>query len=247
MTRVLVHGNPETKDVWDPLVDALEKLGETDIVRLSPPGFGSPVPEGFGGTREDHKTWLIAELEKFQKPVDLLGHDWGAGHTYGVAASRPDLLRSYTADCAGLVHPDYDWHPAAQVWQTADEGEKSIADIIALNGDQLVELFGVPSKLAPTMAANLDATMGDAILKIYRSATQPEMKNLGAKLSAAERRPALLIHATNDPFVPPEMVFEVAKMVDGEILTLEGLMHWWMWEDPKQAAEGIKAFWDSVN
>ena len=47
MTLVLVHGNPETDAVWSPLVDA---LGRTDVVRLSPPGFGTPLPIGFPAT-----------------------------------------------------------------------------------------------------------------------------------------------------------------------------------------------------
>jgi pimeloyl-ACP methyl ester carboxylesterase len=113
MTKVFVHGNPETTAVWEPLLPALKAQGISDIVLLSPPGFGVPVPDGFAGTRIAYRDWLIAEIEKIGHPVDLLGHDWGAGHTYGVAAARPDLLRSWAADCAGLVHPDYEWHPAA--------------------------------------------------------------------------------------------------------------------------------------
>ena len=42
MTVVLVHGNPETDAIWGPLVDA---LGRDDVVRLSPPGFGAPLPD----------------------------------------------------------------------------------------------------------------------------------------------------------------------------------------------------------
>jgi pimeloyl-ACP methyl ester carboxylesterase len=42
MTVVLVHGNPETDAIWGPLVDA---LGRDDVVLLSPPGFGAPLPE----------------------------------------------------------------------------------------------------------------------------------------------------------------------------------------------------------
>jgi pimeloyl-ACP methyl ester carboxylesterase len=41
MTVVLVHGNPETEALWAPLVD---QLGRDDLVRLSPPGFGAPLP-----------------------------------------------------------------------------------------------------------------------------------------------------------------------------------------------------------
>jgi pimeloyl-ACP methyl ester carboxylesterase len=42
MTVVLVQGNPETDAIWGPLVDA---LGRDDVVLLSPPGFGAPLPE----------------------------------------------------------------------------------------------------------------------------------------------------------------------------------------------------------
>jgi pimeloyl-ACP methyl ester carboxylesterase len=44
MTIVLVHGNPETEAIWDDLVPHLR--GD-DLVRLSPPGFGSAIPSGF--------------------------------------------------------------------------------------------------------------------------------------------------------------------------------------------------------
>ena len=43
MTVVLVHGVPETAAVWQPVRDA---LGGNDVVALSPPGFGAPVPGG---------------------------------------------------------------------------------------------------------------------------------------------------------------------------------------------------------
>jgi pimeloyl-ACP methyl ester carboxylesterase len=52
MTVVLVHGNPETDAVWDPLVDALRR---DDLIRLSPPGFGAPLPDGWPAT-----TWITA-------------------------------------------------------------------------------------------------------------------------------------------------------------------------------------------
>ena len=47
VTVVFVHGVPETAAIWDPLIAA---LGRDDVVALSPPGFGAPVPEGFEAT-----------------------------------------------------------------------------------------------------------------------------------------------------------------------------------------------------
>ena len=191
MPKVFVHGNPETTAVWDPLIPELAQRGIDDCVLLSPPGFGAPVPAGFGGTRLDHRDWLIGELERLGEPVDLVGHDWGAGHTYAVAAARPDLLRSWAADCAGLLHPDYEWHRAAAVWQTPGAGEESIAQLIALDAAALVASARVPEALAPTMAEHLDERMGQAILRVYRSAVQPAMRELGeaAGIRRAQTRP----------------------------------------------------------
>ena len=246
MTKVFVHGNPETTFVWSELVPELERRGVDDIVLLSPPGFGAPVPEGFGGTRLEHRDWLIDQIEALDGPVDLIGHDWGAGHTYAVAAARPDLLRSWAADCAGLVHPDYVWHRAAQVWQTAGDGEKAVTQMVALDGPQIEAAFRVPAKLARNLADNLDAAMGRAILQVYRSAAQPAMRELGDQLAAADRRPSLLLHATADPYLPPDMAFAVAERIGAEILTLEGLAHWWMFENPGLVADGLVAFWSEL-
>jgi pimeloyl-ACP methyl ester carboxylesterase len=69
VTVVLVHGNPETDAVWGPLVDA---LGRTDVVRLSPPGFGAPLPSGFPATFLAYRDWLVEELEKIGQAVDLV-------------------------------------------------------------------------------------------------------------------------------------------------------------------------------
>ncbi|MBJ7505753.1 MAG: hypothetical protein JHC86_08265, partial [Ilumatobacteraceae bacterium] len=49
-TKVFVHGVPETSAMWDVLVHELHSQGVTNIVRLSPPGFGAPTPAGWGAT-----------------------------------------------------------------------------------------------------------------------------------------------------------------------------------------------------
>src|SRR3954451_24058486 len=122
MTAVFVHGNPETTAVWGPL---LSELGRSDVVCLSPPGFGAPLPAGFGATVAEYRAWLVDELVSLgaaDDPVDLVGHDWGGGHVLGVAMTRPDLLRSWCTDIAGCLAPDYVWHDMAQVWQTPGAG-----------------------------------------------------------------------------------------------------------------------------
>ena len=116
---VFLHGVPETSALWD----GVRAEFDEETVALSLPGFGCERPEGFGATKDDYADWLITELEKFDAPVDLVGHDWGALLTYRIATTRGDLLRSWTADIANGVHPNVQWHQYARTWQTPGEGE----------------------------------------------------------------------------------------------------------------------------
>jgi pimeloyl-ACP methyl ester carboxylesterase len=90
MPIVLVHGNPETDAIWD---DLRTELGKDDIVALSPPGFGAPVPAGFSATSDAYVAWLAAALERIAGPIDLVGHDWGGGHVLRLVAAPPELVR----------------------------------------------------------------------------------------------------------------------------------------------------------
>ena len=117
-TKVFVHVVPETSAVWSPIVDELSTRGVTNIVLLSPPGFGTPSPAGWGATMYDYRDWLINELDNIDGPIDLVAHDWGAGHTYSALAARPNIVRSWATDVIGCLQPDYIWHEAALRCQT---------------------------------------------------------------------------------------------------------------------------------
>ena len=108
---VFVHGVPETADLWDKVRAGLD----AESVALSLPGFGCSRPAGFGATKDDYVGWLVAELDRISGPVDLVGHDWGAGLTYRVATAYGDRLRSWAADVANVMHPDYTWHDFARI------------------------------------------------------------------------------------------------------------------------------------
>ncbi len=158
-TVVLVHGNPETAAIWGPLTTALAERGRPDVIALSPPGFGTPVPDGFDPTMDAYADWLVGELESIRATgteIDLLGHDWGAGHVYGALSRRPDLVRTWTGDIAGVLHADYVWHDMAQAWQTPDVGEQVIAGMTASTAADKVALFvglGLPDDIAAELAA----------------------------------------------------------------------------------------------
>lgn len=247
VTVVLVHGNPETDAVWAPLVDA---LGRTDVVRLSPPGFGAPLPSDFPATHLAYRDWLIDELGNIDGPVDLVGHDWGGCHVINAVMHRPDLMRSWASDVVGLFDKDYVWHDMAQGFQTPEAGEQLVAMMqdgsVPERAQQLVT-FGIPHDVATSFAAAQGPEMGRAILALYRSARQPAMADAGRALESAAARPGLSIVATEDPFVgTEEMRRRAADQAGARTEVLDGLGHWWMVEDPARGAEALTRFWNSL-
>ena len=190
MAAVFVHGNPETAAIWGPLVAV---LGRDDVVLLSPPGFGAPLPGGFGATFIEYRDWLEGELEKIDGPIDLVGHDWGGGHVVNAVMHRPELVRSWASDVLGLFDPDYVWHDLAQVWQTPGAGEEFVDGMVGADlpsRTESMEALGIPADVAATIAEHQNADMGRAILALYRSATQPAMAEAGRGWRGPPRDPA---------------------------------------------------------
>ena len=247
MTVVLVHGNPETDAIWGPLVDALRR---DDVVRLSPPGFGAPLGDGFAPTYLGYRDWLEEQLEAIDGPIDLVGHDWGGGHVVNVVMHRPELVRSWASDVVGLFDPEYVWHDLAQVWQTPGDGEQLVGTMVGgtieSRAEQLTPL-GIPMDIATEIAAAQGPEMGRAILSLYRSAAQPAIAEAGRALENAAARPGLSLLATEDHFVgSDELRRRAADRAGARTEVLDGLGHWWMLQDPARGAAALTRFWDAI-
>jgi len=247
LTVVLVHGNPETEAVWDPLVEA---MGRDDVVRLSPPGFGAPLPDDWPATFLDYRYWLEGELIRFDAPVDLVGHDWGGGHVLNAVMHRPELVRSWASDVVGLFDPDYVWHDLAQVWQTPGDGEELVEAMMGAPLQERVERLaglGLTIEVATKIAFGQGPEMGRAILLLYRSARQPAIAEAGRELERASARPGLSLLATEDHYVgSDEIRRRAADLAGARTEVLDGLGHWWMVQDPSRGATALTRFWESL-
>jgi len=250
-TKVFVHGNPETSAIWSLLVNELHKNGINKIVLLSPPGFGAPTPKGWGATVVEYRDWLLSELDKIETPIDLVGHDWGAGHVFGALAARPNFVRSWATDCGGLIHPDYQWHDAAQGWQAPDIGEKMVAGMVAMSAEQFVDYFsslGMTREIAAQVKNNLNDEFARCILGLYRDAAQPAMAKLGQLFAAANPPNGLVIIADKDNYAGSAgQVHQVASSVNAKVANIPDAGHWWMIERPALAASILINHWQSKN
>ncbi len=253
MTRlaplVLVHGNPENAAVWGPLLGALQR---DDVITLSPPGFGVPTPASFAATVAGYREWLIARLEQFREPVDLVGHDWGGAHVVQVAMARPDLIRSWASDALGLYAPGYVWHPRAQVWQQPEAGEESAKQIFSGTLEErlgVVASLGMTGPAAERVAAGMDDGMGQAVLSLLRSAVQPVMADAGGGLAAARQRPGLALICLQDAgnaSGTTQQHREAAQQAGAVIAELE-VGHWWPVTDPGPVAQALTGFWSRLS
>ncbi len=239
MTAVFVHGVPDTHRVWD---ETIRHLKRRDVVALSLPGFGAPLPAGFEATKEDYVDWLIGELETFDAPVDIVGHDWGALLTLRAVSLRGDLIRTWAAG-GGPLDPDYVWHDAAQAWQTPDLGEQMMAGMTPEATAPALAAAGLSHAQAHHVAGRIDATMKDCILKLYRSA-----KTVGAEWTADLARidkPGLVIFGADDPYVDAaRYAGPLAERTRARgALILEGCGHWWESQRPAEVAAALEAHW----
>ncbi|MEY2435246.1 MAG: hypothetical protein QOF97_82 [Acidimicrobiaceae bacterium] len=246
MTRILVHGVPETEEIWEPLVS---HLSDGDVVTLSLPGFGRPRPDGFGATKEDYVEWLVGELEAMQGsgPIDLVGHDWGGGLVLRLVSTRPELVRSWVTDAAGLGDIDFEWHDFAKIWQTPVEGEAFFEQQLTQSDEErgsVFELFGVPHDRAVKLGSHLDETMVGCILALYRSAM--DVGREWSKDFHDVPAPGLVVVPTDDPFLEGARAQAGAQRAGAGIAELAGVGHWWMLQDPEQGAAMLETFWSSL-
>ncbi len=240
---VFVHGVPETAVIWNKIRALIGR--ESDALEL--PGFGCPRPEGFGGTKDDYADWLVHQLEAYDEPVDLVGHDWGAGLTYRVVTTRPDLVRSWAADIGNIAHPDYEWHDIGKLWQTPGEGEAFIEAQNAMSPQDragLFEAMGVSHDDALEMAEASDATMGASILGLYRSALPNPYADWGPWSPVGA--PGLVLNPADDVFGDERLAREVADQLGAQFAVIDGAGHFWPYQAPAAGAALLTAFWDAL-
>jgi pimeloyl-ACP methyl ester carboxylesterase len=237
MPVVFVHGVPDTQRVWDAVVS---RLVRKDVVTLSLPGFGCPLPIGFSATKEAYGEWLLGQLAALPEPIDLVGHDWGGLLVVRAVLVQPDAVRTWAVGGAPLDR-EYVWHKAAQAWQTPEVGERVMAGMTREGMQAALVAGGVPPADAATAVGNLDDRMKECILKLYRSAV-----NVGAEWEDDLRRvsaPGLVLWGENDPYVSVEFGARLSQKTRARFVSFPGCSHWWQLERPGEVAAELERHW----
>lgn len=255
---LLVHGFPESWWAFHRLLPLLAERHRVVAVDLR--GFGDSAPAGDGHDSATAAADLGALVEHLGLgPVHLLGQDVSGPATYRLAASRPELVRSYTGIETGL--PGFGLEQLADVthggaWHIGVLAAPGIPELLLAGRERaFLEEYAIPSLNATPGAfsgADFDelargyAREGGfrGAAGLYRSllAEGEEIRALAAR--GPLRMPVLAVGGGSGAFTAATLR-QVAD--DVTAATLEGVGHYVAMEAPERLAAELLAFFGDAD
>jgi len=218
----------------------IQRLRRMDVVTLSLPGFGCPVPTRFDASKEAYCDWLLGELRRIGGPIDLVGHDWGAILVVRAVSREPKIARTWAAGGAP-VDAGYQWHRVAQLWQTPEVGEQVMEKLTLEALASGLVAAGVPNADAAEAARDVDETMKRCILALYRSAVrvgaewEPDLKDIST--------PGLVLWGADDPYAAPTFGERLASHTRARFVVYPECSHWWQLQRAGEVAAELEKLW----
>jgi pimeloyl-ACP methyl ester carboxylesterase len=246
---LLVHGFPDTHDIYRHQVPALVEAGYRAIT------FDL---RGFGGSDKPTDTaqytpqMTIADIAGVLDAVGvdkahLVGHDWGAMLSWTFATAMPDRVSSLTAlslghlgayQAAGWEQKEKAWYilqfqnPLVEEWLLRDDAA-NFRSFFAQHPDidQVIEAVSGPGALT-------------AALALYRAWAPPEALLAPAIEFPKLALPVLGVHGVRDPYLTAKQMADSEKYVSGSwrYESLPDVGHWLTLEVPDRINELLLDF-----
>lgn len=201
---LLLHGNPDSSDIWCDIMNGLSPLMRTLAPDL--PGFGASTVvadfdfslEGLAGFVDD----LVNALGITQ-PLNLVVHDMGGPYGLAWAVENPHKLRSLVI-MNTVFSPDYRWHSMARVWRTPVLGE--LLQLLTNRWSFARELRHGSRALTEAQIQQcydrITPAMKQMVLRLYRAMDPKDFAGWDDRLRAiAAALPSLVLWGDHDPYV----------------------------------------------
>jgi pimeloyl-ACP methyl ester carboxylesterase len=253
---LLVHGFPETWRVFRKLIPLLSERHRVFAVDLR--GFGDSATatgEPGSATSAEDLSELITRLGI--GPVHLTGQDISGPATFRVAATHPELVRSYAAIETGL--PGFGLEMLADI---THGGGWHIGVLVAPGIPEMLlagrERAFIAEYAIPSLCATPGAFTGEDIDELTRSYSRPggfrgatglyrSMLREGDEIRELATQklgmPVLAVGGGSGEFTPATLR-QVAK--DVSAVSLDGIGHYAAMEAPQRLADALVSFYEKA-
>lgn len=269
---VLLHGFPQTGDVWTPVADKL--AGRNRIIIPDLPGFGKSDAAPSASAR-DVATLLVRALEAngIDKFV-VVGHDFGGSIAFQMALAYPERIEKLVVVNAPFRHLNLLRGAHMLLFNVPIIPEV----LLTVAGKQLVPLMvrlasSRRDMLEPEQLKRYAESMSDMrhardALAYYRTTTRAAVKKmlppilaglLGGRGQGSERDPdadatprkievpTLLVWGMRDPVLPPSLIPTIRRDVENlEVVKLRDVGHFVPDEAPDELAHAIDKFLQKI-
>ncbi|MEU7281546.1 alpha/beta fold hydrolase [Streptomyces sp. NPDC045431] len=247
---LLVHGFPDSHDLWRHQVAALNAAGYRTIAPDLRGFGGSDRPEGIEAYAPGH---FVADLVELLGRLDvdrfhLVGHDWGSGIAQGLAGTVPDRVASLSllsvGNLGGMLSAG--WEQLARSWYMLLFRMEGLAEEWLSRDDfaNLREMLAEHPDRDERVEALREPGALTAALALYRTGLPPEVL-FGPPLELPPLPgPVLGVWSTGDRFLTEQSMTGTEKYVDGSwrYERVEGAGHWLPLDAPERVNELLLDF-----
>jgi len=242
---LFLHGNPDSADLWDELIELLSP--KLRCIAPDLPGFGrSSAPADFDCSLENMARFVdgLVEALGITERMNLVVHDFGGPFGLAWAIRHHWKVRRIVA-INTVFFSDYRWHPWARVWRTPLLGEFSMA---LMNRRLFARALRRASPMLPAdkirqAYAWVKSPMKRMILRLYRATDPGNFAWWEDHLRALTVRiPALVLWGDQDPYIQKRYAdrFGARKVVH-----FPAYGHWLPAEAPAKVAGHLLDFFET--
>ena len=239
---LLLHGNPDTADIWDGITSHLH--GNYRCLAPDLPGFGrSGEPGDFDCSLENLALFVdgLVEGVGITEPLNLVVHDFGGIIGLAWLVRHPEKVRRLVI-MNMTFSSKYEWYAWAKLWRTPLIGELSLLTLTwpvfywsvrratrKLTTDQIRKAY---TFVTPRMKR--------MILRLYRATDTKNFRGWEDDLKQITARlPTMVLWGDHDPYLP---VWLADSFGTQRVKHFPDCGHWLPAEAPEQVAKELLQF-----